>query len=234
MGKTKLFCIPYAGGYSGIYNRCFKEIDNTIQLYPVELSGRGSKVKEPFYDNIENAADDILKTVMKEVNEDTEYAIYGHSMGSLIAFELYYKIKEHKIKKPKHIFFGACKPPNIREEKTYYYKLPRDEFKNMLLKYGYASQSIFEDEKLEEYFLPILRSDMRLCEDYTYKKKIKKIDCDVTIIGGNKDESVNLSELSQWKYLVDKDINLIALEGGHFFIYDQVEKLNNIINDMLA
>ena len=45
MKKKNLFCIPYAGGSSIIYNSWHKFLDINFELFPVELAGRGKRYK---------------------------------------------------------------------------------------------------------------------------------------------------------------------------------------------
>jgi len=53
--------------------------------------------------------EDILTNIQDKIIAD-DYAIYGHSMGSLLAYELYYKIIDKNIRKPKHMFFSGNEP----------------------------------------------------------------------------------------------------------------------------
>ena len=92
MKKIKLICIPCAGGMSYTYLKWMRYLDPLIKLVPIELSGRGSRNDSPLYRNFNEAIDDVFNEVEPYLNGD--YAIFGHSMGSNIAYELYYKIVE--------------------------------------------------------------------------------------------------------------------------------------------
>lgn len=43
-----LFCLPYAGGSGTVYYRWSNYIAPSINLYPIELKGRGKRFKETF------------------------------------------------------------------------------------------------------------------------------------------------------------------------------------------
>jgi 4'-phosphopantetheinyl transferase len=104
-----LFCLPYAGGSESIYYKWKRYLKHFIELEPIELKGRGKKrFNETFYESLEEAVDDIFENIKDKIAED-DFAIYGHIMGSLLAYELYYKIGKLNVRKPKHIFF-----PDIR------------------------------------------------------------------------------------------------------------------------
>jgi surfactin synthase thioesterase subunit len=51
MQKLKLFCVPYAGGSAKTFLGWKKWLDPGIELIPVELAGRGARVKDQFYGN---------------------------------------------------------------------------------------------------------------------------------------------------------------------------------------
>lgn len=50
--------------------------------------------------------EDIYCQIQDKIQQE-EFAIYGHSMGALLTYELYYKIINTSNRKPKHLFFQA-------------------------------------------------------------------------------------------------------------------------------
>ena len=58
------------------------------------------------YKNFEQAIDDLFEQIIMIVNH-SEYVLFGHSMGALIAYELCNKLIDNGKKKPKHLI-GAC------------------------------------------------------------------------------------------------------------------------------
>ena len=104
MSKIKLFCFPYAGGSAAVYNRWKEYLNPEIELRPVELSGRGERMDEPLYTNMEDLIEDVFQLLEGEF-EESEYALLGHSMGAMIIYELSRKIIDNNLKLPLHIFF---------------------------------------------------------------------------------------------------------------------------------
>ena len=110
MRKVKVYFIPYAGGSSLSYWKWQGEFNSNIEPCFIELAGRGSMDDKPFYERVDEAAEHIADTINKTCC-DSEYMIYGHSMGALLAFEAYYKLIEKNAKLPKHIFFSGREAP---------------------------------------------------------------------------------------------------------------------------
>lgn len=103
MGKVKLFCIPCAGGSANAYLKWNNYLQYNIELCPIELKGRGGRSDEAYYEDIDEAVEDVFNLIKDSINNN-EYALFGHSMGGLIVYELYYKLLENGMKLPKQIF----------------------------------------------------------------------------------------------------------------------------------
>ncbi|OPH56188.1 putative thioesterase [Paenibacillus ferrarius] len=226
-----LFCLPYAGGSEVIYYKWKSYLYSSVHLKPIQLRGRGKRINEDFYENLEEAVEDIFKNIKDKILH-YEYAIYGHSMGSLLAYELYYRINKENLRLPKHIFFSGYKPPNVPRREKQIYLLPDDEFIKEVIALGGTSQDVVENEELLQMFTPILRNDFKMLEKYLYKEKKDKIQCDISILNGKEDD-ITLEEILAWKYHTDKGFKVYNLEGSHFFINNNIGNITKIINQTL-
>ncbi|WP_291584171.1 thioesterase II family protein [Clostridium sp. UBA6640] len=227
-----LFCLPYAGGSESIYYSWRKFLDPSIKLYPIKLKGRGKRFNEDYYNSLEEAVDDIY-ACMKNLIINEDYAIYGHSMGSLLAYELYYKIMKNNLREPKHIFFSGYKAPSMIREKENIYELPDYEFMKRIIEIGGTPEELLENEELLNLFIPIIRNDFKIIENYIYKEKSEKIKCDVSILNGRQDD-ITLEEILAWKNHVDLKSKFYDFDGNHFFINSNVHNIVNIINNTLS
>ena len=228
----KLFCLPYAGGSETIYHNWKKHLHPSIQIVPIELKGRGKRFLEDFYESLEEAVDDIFENIKDKIEND-DFAIYGHSMGGLVAFELYYKISKLISNKPKHIFFSGCKAPCIIKKRENIYALPNYEFMKKVMELGGTSEELMKNKELSEIYLPIIRSDFMITETYNYEEREEKIACDISILNGKQDTSINLKDILNWKNHVGGEFKVYNLEGNHFFLNNNVENITSIINAKL-
>jgi len=233
MTNTKLFCFPYAGGASAAYNSWKPLLNPGIQLRAVELAARGRRMREANYETIDQAVDDVFSLIRDELRQGP-YAFFGHSMGSMIAYELAYKIRDNGLPGPDHIFFSGRAAPNIsRENKRRLHHLPSEEFKKEMLDMGGTPKEFFEHPELLEVFLPLLKGDFRLTETYTHAKKDAPLQCAITIFNGKQDEDTG-DEIEAWKIHTVKECDIHYYEGGHFFIQDDVNAVLDIINNTLS
>lgn len=228
----KLFCLPYAGGSASIYYQWKKKLlDYDIQLKAIELMGRGARYGEGFYTDFQDAVNDIYLKIKDEIIND-EYAIFGHSMGSLLAFELYYKIVENGGKIPKHIFFSGYGAPHCAREKEPIHNLSDAEFMDEVIKLGGTPIEVVQNDELCKLVTPILKNDFRILELYEYEKRSNPIECDITILNGSKDE-LTFQELNGWKMHSAKNTRMFIFEGNHFFINNNMKEIINLIKTTL-
>jgi medium-chain acyl-[acyl-carrier-protein] hydrolase len=231
MGKIRLFCLPHAGSSAVIYSKWKNYLDHSIELYPVELAGRGRRFQQPLYDSMEDAVADVYEQI-RELIDLKPYAIFGHSMGSLIAYELYHKINQLHHHTPVHMFFSGRQAPHILNQDKIVYSLPDAEFRAEVLELGGTSREVFENEELMNIFLPILRADYKIVETYRYSAPQSLINCGISILHGLKDD-MEIDEMKEWAIHTQKEHKLHLFDGGHFFIHEQVAQVVTIVNDTL-
>ncbi len=225
-----LFCIPYAGSSADIYSKWDNFIDKSIKVYPIELNGRGKLFGKDFYQSIEEAIDDIFNRISDKI-ENEEYAIYGHSMGSLLAYELYNKIKESNMKLPKHIFFSGCRAPDVATVLDKMIYLDKEDFKKRLIEIGGISEELAKNNVVFNLYARIIRNDLTMVSKYKYKEKNSKIECSISVLNG-KSDIIAEEEILPWKKHTINKFNMYYISGNHFFINDEdnIEKITQIIN----
>jgi len=233
MNKVTLFCFPYAGGAAASYNGWRAYFDDAVQFRAVELAARGRRMRDANYNSIDDAVEDVFNMIKSELT-DGPYALCGHSMGSMIAFELAYKIKDNGLPGPVHIIFSGRAAPHVsRENKRTLHHLSDEEFKKQLLEMGGTPKEFFDHPELLEVFLPLLKGDFRLTETYVHPRRTEPLDCDITVLSGTDDED-SRAEVEAWRTYTSGTCRIHYFEGGgHFFIHEEAEKTVALINGAL-
>lgn len=225
----KLFCIPHSGASAQGYFQWKKRIDPGITLCPLELPGRGKRFKEPFFESVQQAAVDLAGQIRELTAPGDTYALFGHSMGALLAFETYYHLEADR--RPAHIFFCGRKAPQDREGPTAFYRLPDEAFLEIVYRFGGNTRQLLKHDRMRCIFLPILRADFRLVETYAWKPRKEKLACPFTVILGRRDESTAGADRNLW--LEHGKGRVLTVEGDHFFLFEQPEELLNILHTTL-
>ncbi|MHB8062509.1 MAG: thioesterase II family protein [Ruminiclostridium sp.] len=232
MKGIKLFCLPYAGGSAMVYKKWEKYLDKSIKLCLLELAGRGSRNKEPYYNSMQEAVEDIFSLLELNLDEG-EYAIFGHSMGSILAYQLAAKIKERNLKQPIHIFFSGRYPPSIWKGERNTYLLPEPEFIQKATRWGGIPEKLFKYEVLLKAAMETLRADYKVLETGGYDPMIKKLKCDISILFGEKDLISTPLDMTAWKKYAGKQCSFHVFNGGHFYLHNNVENVVQVINNAL-
>jgi surfactin synthase thioesterase subunit len=162
------------------------------------------------------------------------YALFGHSMGGMVAYELCHKIKEHGLPLPLHVFFSGRYAPQVTAPNHKNYNLMTDEeFKNEVMGLGGTPREFFEYPELLELFLPLLKNDFQLAETEIRGAEITPLDGAITVFLGKEDD-LTPEQCVAWKKHTRRLCTIYYFEGGHFFLHDETEQLLKIINQILS
>ncbi len=153
-------------------------------------------------------------------------------MGTLIAYELSHKLKQLDYPTPIHIFFSGRLAPHLKSPYKTFHILSDIEFKEELLKLGGTPLEALENKMWMSIFLPILRSDFKAVESYSYSKKDDILDCEFTILYGDDDYLIN-DNIYEWQRHTRNACTFLNFTGGHFFIDEHTAKIVNTINKTL-
>ena len=197
--RVRLFCFPYAGGGNSIFRSWQQNLSDTIEVCSVQLPGRDSRISEPpctAVDQLVSAASEGLAPYL-----DKPFALFGHSMGAVIAFEFARHLRKEYGAQPVHLFVsGRPSPQTISKP------LDVDHVEEWL-----------EDPELMEFVLPMLRGDLALCNSYVYAPQ-PPFSFSITAFGGIDDHGVPRHSLEGWREHTTGSFVLRLFPGGHFFL----------------
>ena len=213
--SIRLLCFPYAGGHTHIFKGWPELVDSGIEIVPVCLPGRGQRAAERAFTDIRP----LVHSLATELEGYTEkpYALFGHSLGGLISFELAREFRRRELPSAQHLFVSAVEPPALisRTEKTY--ELDDAALVRKLQNYGGTPDEVFESQELLDYFLPIVRADFAVVEDYCYNPETP-LESPISVFAGTSDPYVRTEVLKNWQDYSIKDVTIHQVNGEHFFL----------------
>jgi medium-chain acyl-[acyl-carrier-protein] hydrolase len=227
MDKIICFCLPHAGGSSINYLKWNKFFPDDFYWNPLELKGRGSRSEEPLSHDFNEVVTDIFESIGNLVVNDLKYVIFGHSMGGLLAYETTLKLQKFNIPLPLHLFISGRVPPHILKRQDLC--LTDEELKFQIFKLGGLSRNILKNREWNDLFLPIIKADYHLLENYQYSPQENRLDIGITAFGGDNDPEVSETELTEWQKYTNKSFSCKIFPGDHFYLNDYMLEISKII-----
>lgn len=229
--KMKLLCFPFSGSSALIYLSWFKNIKDHIQLVPIELAGRSKRFSEALIDSVDGTIQDLIPLITSHLQYP--YALFGHSLGCLIIYELVQAIMKSNYPAPEHIFLSGGLPPHHIEAQPNIHLLTDEAFLAEIAKMGGMTSEFLMNKELQSIFLPIIRSDYKMYETYVPAPNKFLFPCDITILIGNDDPLIPIKAAENWVSYTKKQADVLIYEGHHFFIKDHSESITHLINCIL-
>ncbi|MDZ4679099.1 MAG: thioesterase domain-containing protein [Saprospiraceae bacterium] len=228
MKNTVLFCIPFAGGNKYSYTGFQRIAPSHLELIALELPGRGKRLTEECLTHVDQMVADILPIIRQHAGQP--YAIYGHSLGSLLAYLVAKKIIKENLPRPLRLILTGRGGASVKRMDTPRYLLEKEAFIESLREMGGMSE-VLESEELMEFFEPIIRADLQAAETYEYEAATP-FDIPVTVMIGD-GEGITIEEANAWQSETTSPIVLNVFPGNHFFIFDHEQEIMQIIGDQL-
>ncbi|WP_434681022.1 thioesterase [Pseudomonas sp. R1-18] len=215
--SLKLFCLPYSGASAMFYSPWRRKLPEWLIVRPLELPGRGMRMDEPLQTDIAALAAHLADEIADEL--DTPYALFGHSLGGLLAFELVHALRARGLPAPLALFVSATAGPARRDVSDYAVEKSDAQLLDRLRELQGTSESVLANTELMQLMLPILRADFLLCGSFAYGERAP-LDTPIHVFGGKQD-SVSVEELLDWQEETLTGFSLDMFEGHHFYLVEQ-------------
>jgi medium-chain acyl-[acyl-carrier-protein] hydrolase len=149
---------------------------------------------------------------------DKPYALFGHSMGAVIGFELARQMRRREQQTPLCLFVSGRRAPQLPCHIPPTYNLPEPEFVEMLRGLNGTPQEVLENAEMMRLMIPALRADFQVIQTYHYAAE-SPLDCPIIAFGGDCDEDATPEQMQAWRAQTNADFMLRTLPGGHFFLH---------------
>jgi medium-chain acyl-[acyl-carrier-protein] hydrolase len=212
----RLFCFPYAGGSSIIFRSWFSSLPTSVEVCPIELPGRGTQMRLAPFTRLEPLVEALASALLPHL--DKPFAFFGHSMGTLVSFELARLLRQKYDRQPVHLFVSGRRAPQIPNPNSPVHSLPEPEFKKELCRLNGTPQAVLENAELMQLLIPILRADFAVLETYVYTPEAT-LNFPITAFGGLQDKEVSCDELQAWQDQTNAAFSVQMFPGDHFFLH---------------
>ncbi|MEU0163409.1 alpha/beta fold hydrolase [Streptomyces sp. NPDC006261] len=224
-GRVTLHCLAHAGAGVASYRRWPAAVGPAVDVVALPLPGRESRRREPRVTDRAGLLADLLPTLV-ETADTGPYALYGHSLGALVAYTLTRALAHVDAPPPLFLAVGACLPPHIATALVGAADQGDEQLLPLLGHLGSLppGAAAAPGGLWHRSVLPVLRDDLRLARSLREAALDPvtggKVDIPVLVFAGSDDPLAAPDSLEDWQQWATGTIEARTVEGDHFFAGD--------------
>jgi medium-chain acyl-[acyl-carrier-protein] hydrolase len=229
--RLRLFLLPYAGGGTVPFRRWVAALPPGVETWLVNLPGREKRFREKPFDRMGPLVAALIPALGPLL--DRPFALFGHSMGAMIAYDLARELRRRGLPMPAHLLVSGRGAPEETSGIGTLYDLPEAELMDQLRKLGGTPREVLENKDLMSIFLPILRADFAVVDTYVWTPE-PPLDCPITAFGGDADPAWPGQRMDRWRNHTTGAFHLHLLPGDHFFLHSSEALLLRQMSEALV
>ncbi|MDR3636617.1 MAG: alpha/beta fold hydrolase [Isosphaeraceae bacterium] len=209
-----IVCCPHAGGSASVFRDWSMSLPHWLDVWGVQPPGRESRLAEPPYREMTRLVADLVTAVVPILPD--HFALFGHSLGALIAFEAAREMERRGGPAPRTVIVSGCPAPPSRRRLEYNPKATDDELLQRIRDLGGSPESALGHPELRQLILTALRTDLELAESYEFVPG-SPLNCPLVAVAGDADPVVPADGLVDWRFQTTGAFTSRRFRGGHFF-----------------
>lgn len=217
------------GGSASIFHGWGAQLLTAIEVCPVQLPGRPDRFREAPLPSSRRCFRRSPRPFAPILN--VPFALFGHSLGALVSFELARLWRRQEGFHPIHLFVSARRAPQMTDLDPLAPDLPHDRFLNELRRLNGTPQEVSANPHLLQLVLPALRADLTICRSYTYVAEAP-LKCRISAFGGRQDRAVSPAQIADWQCQTDGSFRSHLFDGDRFFLDTVRASLRKAIADL--
>lgn len=227
---VRLLCCPHSGGSAGYFRSLSGALSPVVEAVAVQYPGRQDRRAEPLIDDLRELAARIAGVL---ADEPGPTALFGHSMGALLAFELARRLEDSGRKVAALFVSGSRAPSLLRDEGLH--RAGDAELLQAVRALNGTEAELLDDEEIIRAALPLVRNDTRAVETYGYQGgTAPDLDCPIVALIGTEDPRVAVAEAEKWRDHTSGPFTLHTFPGGHFYLNSYTTVLGRLMTARLT
>ncbi|MFI5765309.1 MULTISPECIES: thioesterase II family protein [unclassified Streptomyces] len=220
--RVRLHCLAHAGAGVASYRRWPVAAGPDVDVAALVLPGRDSRRREPRVTGRPELLADLLPPLM-EAARSGPYALYGHSLGALVAYTLTRALADAGVPAPLFLAVGACLPPHASAALVAAADLPDDMLLPLLADLGSLPKGAAARPGglWRRSVLPVLRDDLRLARALRQAALDPvtggSVDLPLLVFAGSDDPLAVPAAFEEWRQWTTGPITVRTVDGDHFF-----------------
>ena len=229
--RLRLFCFPYAGGGASIFAPWGRAVHPSVEVVAVQLPGREARLAEKAFANLTELVDAVTPVLAPYM--DRPFALFGHSNGGLMAYEVTRRLRREGRPGPVQLFIGGRPAPQVVITDPPIWNLPHGEFLDALRRFAGTPEEVLQNQEIMELIEPTLRADFSLGETYAYVPD-RPLAIPISAWAGERDGEVPTWQVEAWKEQTTSTFRFVEFPGDHFFLNSDRDQVLAELNRELA
>lgn len=227
--QTRVVCLPHAGGSASYYRPLVRALPPSVDAIVVQYPGRQERYAEALVDSV----DELANRVVEELRHwsDRPLAIFGHSMGATVAFEVALRLQRTGTP-PVGLFASGRRAPS-RPWDERLHLCGDDELLAQVRRLSGTDSELLDSAEMMRLALPALRADYRAVETYQYQPG-PPLACPIVALVGADDPHVSVAEIDAWRAHTRMSYEVEVFQGGHFYLAEHTSAVATTIATHLA
>lgn len=213
----RLFCFAHAGGGSSFFHPWRRALGPGVDVRPVVLPGRERRARETSHTRMGPLVEGLVTELTPQL--DLPYVLFGHSLGSIVAYETARALLERGSRPPLALLVSGRRGPFVPDHRRPVHTLPEDEFLAEVSRLGGTPSEVLRQRDLLRHFLPPLRADHEVNETYRpVPPPGPALTCPVFAFTGDADPLADPHAVARWREVTSGDFRLRVFPGDHFYL----------------
>ncbi|WP_158206632.1 thioesterase II family protein [Pseudoduganella flava] len=227
----RLICIPFAGGGASAFRPWGAALSARLEVVAVQPPGRESRFREAPLRDIATIVEQLGTALAAGL--DRPFALFGHSMGALVAFELARWLRRQGLPLPRHLILSGRRAASLPLDRRPYHDLPDADLLDEIRRMRGTDDGLLQNDELMALLLPTIRADFAAHDTYRYRPE-PPLPVPLSIFGGRDDVTTPPETVAAWAEHGTAGARVHLFDGGHFFINDARAAVLRTIEDELA
>lgn len=220
-GGVRLYCLPHAGGAASAFRPWIGRLPG-VEVCPLQPPGRETRQRDTPHTAMGPLVGELADVVLGA--PQGPYALYGHSLGALVGFELVHEIRRRGGPAPAHFLVSGCSAPQWTDEDPRFTaaELTDPQIISLLRILGGTPELFLSNPMVLRMILPALRTDLTIKNSYRYTSQ-PPLDVPITAITGTEDPRCSVESVTAWRDQTVRRFRSHLMAGGHFAVLEQQE-----------
>ncbi|MFF8772954.1 thioesterase II family protein [Kitasatospora sp. NPDC015120] len=227
---VRLVCLPHAGGSASYFLPVSRAMPPSVDVLCVQYPGRQDRRAEPLVDNVPDLADQVFAALLPWT--DRPLALFGHSLGATLAFEVARRLERQKGLVAAGLFASGRRAPSTHRTETVHLR-DDDGLIAEIRGLSGTDDRLLGDEEILRMILPATRADYRAAETYAYEPG-EALRCPLSALVGDDDPKVTVDEAAAWADHTEGPFDLRVFPGGHFYLADHQAAVIEALTERLT